>query len=132
MNVPDDIWDKVANLTTIGLISLENMKEFYDVVNDVNLRNFLIENNAASNQLKFLTEVLNEPKLTKCPNCGHYNSNIECPIIRCDYCDHEWPVKTKSSDLVCNECYAFQTQQCNKKPPKDKKNSTDKTVNIGD
>jgi hypothetical protein len=120
MNIPDDMWFEITKICKAGLINLENTKEFYDIVNNERIRNFLVENNCATSQVLFLKDVLDNPIHTKCPNCGHYNSNIECPIIRCEYCDFEWAIKTEHSDKVCEECISFITHHCDKNPPKDK------------
>lgn len=119
MIVDDNIFNKhIKHLIAIGLSQIENYKKYYELVNNTELRRFLIESGASTPHFRFLSEVLDNPKLTKCPECGHYNDNIECPIIRCEVCDNEWKIETPSSDEVCGTCIAHQTENCNKKPPR--------------
>lgn len=102
-----------------GLDTMENTPEFYEIINSEEKRSFLIENEVATATVKFLDHVLRNQKLTRCPECGHYNDNIECPIIRCEYCDHEWAIeKNDITEAMCNECRAHLTSHCDGKPPK--------------
>ncbi len=117
MIIDDSMFNNhLRKLINIGLTQLENYKEYYTILNDDSTRQFLIDNDACPPHFKFLAEVIMNQKLTKCPECGHYNDNIECPIIRCEICDHEWKIDTQTSDKVCEGCIAFQTENCIKKP----------------
>lgn len=119
MIIDDDVFEKfVKPLISIGLDTVENTKLYYDTLNSYQGSLFIKENGLGTCQFNFLLDILNNQDLTKCPQCGSYNDNIECPIIRCDICDHEWSVKTDHSNEVCNACVAFKTDKCDKTPNK--------------
>ena len=120
MHIDDEVIKNIRNALLAGMISLEDTVHYYNMINDSRTADFLINNECATSHFKFLREVLNNPILSMCPQCGHHNSNIECPIIRCEYCDHEFKINTKNADKVCDECVAFKTKKCNKKPNNDK------------
>ena len=122
MIIDDEIFNGVLTpLVKTGISYIENTDEFYHLINNREIAAFIYSNNMGSPQFMFLYEMLQQPELSRCPMCGNYNENIECPIIRCENCDHEWKVETLSSDLVCNECTAYKLQTCEKKVNKEDK-----------
>ena len=119
MIIDDDIFNNhIKHLIKLGLDTAENSKLYYDTLNNHQSAMFIKENELGTPQFNFLIDILDNQELTKCPHCGHFNDNIECPIIRCDVCDHEWYVETPNSDSVCEACVAFKTDKCDKTPNK--------------
>jgi len=102
----------LKHLLKLGLAESQNTKLYYDIINEKELAKFMVENGIATSHFKFLYDILDNQELTKCPSCGHYNDNIECPILRCEICDHQWKITTPSTSDVCIECVAFKTSHC--------------------
>jgi hypothetical protein len=124
MNINEMVFKDLQVLIKVGLETLQNTRKYYDLVNNKETSRFLVENNCSPPHFSFLKEMLDNQEYTVCIKCGHYNANIECPIIRCEYCDTEWKVDSRTSDSVCEDCVAVKTNNCNKKPNKGNKNGT--------
>lgn len=115
MIIDDEIFNGVvAPLCRAGVGLIENTSEFYHLVNNHEIASFIYTNKLGSAQFNFLYEILQNQELTLCPECGHYNDNIDCPIIRCEKCDFEWEVSTPSAVDVCKACDAFKLGTCEK------------------
>lgn len=128
MIIDDRIWEEyICKLIKIGLATVENTGFFYDCLNEKEVRRLIVESKANTGTFGFLHDVLEDPFLARCPVCGHNNENIDCPIIRCEYCDHEWKVQTYHSNAACRECIAHKTGNCNSKPNNNKKENKNGT-----
>jgi hypothetical protein len=105
----------LKHIIKVGLLTLENTSLYYKIINDKETADTIIGMNAGTPHFMFLQEVLDNQELSKCPKCGHYNDNIECPILRCDVCDHQWKIETLHADEVCLDCTAYKTDNCKQK-----------------
>jgi hypothetical protein len=114
MNIDDDTLKELATLVTVGLIWTEGTSRYTDIVNNTQVRRFIVQNDMATEHFKFLDYVLNNQKVTKCPKCGHFNTNIECPVIVCDYCGDEFIIHGPEAVAVCKDCIAYKTRKCEK------------------
>ena len=75
MIIDDEIFEgPLRKLIQVALISLENSKAYYNLVNDQKVSDFIYEHDAGSAHFNFLKEVLRDQELAKCPKCGHYNA----------------------------------------------------------
>ena len=113
MIIEDDIWETyIKQFIQLGIEWLQNTPLYYEAVNNKKVARLLNEHNVKVPHFLFLDYVLTNNKITECPNCGHYNDNVECPIIRCELCDHEWKINTPFNNMVCDNCIAAKTLKC--------------------
>ena len=117
MIIDDEIFNNyITKLIKVSLEELANTRYYYSIINNRSISDFIYSNNAGTPHFRFLKEVLLNQELAKCPKCGHYNDNIECPIVVCGYCNTEFIIHSDSSEDVCNDCIAYKTKHCDKKP----------------
>jgi len=115
MIVDDELMKKyLLKFIKMGIQYAENTEFYYETINNKEVARFLKENNIMVPHMHFLDYILENQKLTKCPKCDHYNSNIECPVIRCELCNHEWIVDTPYNYAICEDCIAYKTGKCNR------------------
>ena len=118
MLIEDHIWEKyIVKFVQLGMGYAENSRLYYDAINDINVRKLLLESKATTPHFDFLCEILDNPEYVVCPNCGQHNTNVDCSIIRCEFCDHEWKINTQKGDILCEDCIACKTGRCDKRPP---------------
>jgi len=119
MVIDDTILNDLKKVIKAGLYTLENSELYYNIVNNRETSDFIYDNKIGTPHFNFLKEMLRAQHLTSCPNCGHFNDNVECPIIVCEYCSHHFKVVTPSSESVCDDCIASKTGKCNREPISD-------------
>lgn len=120
MVVDDKLLNNISKLTRSGLDNLEGTQLYNDMLSDKHLTDFLKSIDGLPPEARFITYIVNNPKLARCPKCSEYNSIIECPIIRCEYCDHEYLVITPHNEAVCKRCVADKVNTCQHKPNNDR------------
>jgi hypothetical protein len=123
MIIDDSLFNKhIKHLLILGLDALQNTKKYYELVQNREVADFIMQTGGATPHFCFLRSVLDNQEVTKCPACGHYEDNIECPIIRCSICDHEWKIDIPYSNDVCEVCVADITMKCKRIPQRSKSN----------
>lgn len=112
MIINDRIKKIIGDIVGQGLAWLENTEKYYEILHDRETSRFIVENLNPPPHFKFLNYVIDNPRLSKCPECGHCNPNIDCPSVICEYCNTHFIILTKMSKEVCIDCSAYKTKHC--------------------
>ncbi len=84
--------------------------------NETSIYKFLCDKGLANNRIKALNSIAKELKqLKKCPNCNTTVFSVDCSMVVCTNCHHEFFIHTKETVEYCKECVGYTIGDCEAK-----------------